>query len=589
METLKAHLNEEQRAIAGNLEGNVLVVAGPGSGKTRLLVHRVAYELRRTPTQRSKVLVLTFTNEAARELQSRLVREVPRRAYGRVWCGNFHRLGQYLLRHYGHLVEIPRNFEVIDEVQAAEVLVRVLSELGVARVKPQELAYTISKYRNRVNMPTHSELGNLGGSFQSIVERYTQLKAELGVLDFDDLIIQSSMLLSSQPHLQDLVHDVYQSIYVDELQDTSLLQLELLKLLHSQEATIFAVADEDQMLYEWRDARLATISEYEQHFNTRVEYLVQNYRSPQNIVEVANELIRHNEYRHDKELVSAVTGRSANLSILGADTPAEEAAQIASQIGSRLANGQFLASEIAVLARFPSPIHSVLAALAEVGVPATFVGDRSISRSIGVRFIKCIVGVAAGSSDAQAMVARILGLLEHTVGTEVCSPETLARLIKSHKHLDVSSFAEAVVNDLSLGDALDEINKRYLGVATRAVRIAALNGDPRDYASINAALTLEWNMLELTVLRGENSVKLMTIHQAKGLEFRSVFLPRLEEGVIPLSRSQNIPEERRLLFVAITRAMDELTLSLCDVNDWGRPSAPSRFLGEIPLDKFKEL
>ena len=158
----------------------------------------------------------------------------------------------------------------------------MLGELGIARVKPQDLAYTVSKFRNRVNMPTSSELGQLGGSFERIVERYTQLKAELGVLDFDDLIIQSSMLLSSQPHLQDLIHDVYKSIYVDELQDTSLLQLEFLKLLHSQEATIFAVADEDQMLYEWRDARLATIREYEQHFDARKEYLVQNYRSPQN-------------------------------------------------------------------------------------------------------------------------------------------------------------------------------------------------------------------------------------------------------------------------------------------------------------------
>ena len=589
METLKTHLNEEQRTIAGNLEGNVLVVAGPGSGKTRLLVHRVAYELRQTPTQRYKVLVITFTNEAARELRSRLVREVPRRAYGRVWCGNFHGLGQYLLRHYGHLIGIPRNFEVIDEVQSAEVLERALSDLGITGVEPQGLASTVSKFRNRVNVPTNFELGHLGGSFQRIVERYSRLKAELGVLDFDDLIIQSSMLLSSQPHLHHLIHDVYKSMYVDELQDTSLLQLEFLKLLHSQEATTFAVADEDQMVYEWRDARLATISEYEQHFETRVEYLVQNYRSPQNIVDVANELIRHNQYRHDKELVSAVTGRSAKLAIFQSDTPAEEAAQIAEQIGSRLSDGQVLASEIAVLARFPSPIHSVLKALAEIGVPATYVGDRAISRSIGVRFVKCIVGVAAGSSDAQTMVARILGLLEHTVGTGICSPEALAKIINLHRHLDAGSFVEAVVNELSLGDSLDATNKRYLGIATRAVRIAALNGDSRDYASINAALTLEWNRLEFTVLRGENSVKLMTIHQAKGLEFRSVFLPRLEEGVIPSSRSQNIPEERRLLFVAITRAMDELVLSLCNVNDWGRPSTPSRFLDEIPLDRFEDL
>ena len=506
METLRTHLHKEQRAIARNLEGNVLVVAGPGSGKTRLLVHRVAYELRRTPTQRYKVLVLTFTNEAARELQSRLVREIPRRASGRVWCGNFHRLGQYLLRHYGHLIGIPRNFEVIDEVQSAEFLERVLGELGIPRVDPQELVFTVSRFRNQVNVPTNSDLGRLSDSFQRIVERYTQLKAELSVLDFDDLIVQSSLLLSSQAHLQHLVHDVYKSIYVDELQDTSLLQLEFLKLLHSQESTIFAVADEDQMVYEWRDARLATIREYEQHFDTRVEYLVQNYRSPQNIVDVANELIRHNQNRHDKELVSAVTGRLARLAVFQAETPAEEAAWIAELIESRLSEGQVPASQIAVLARFTPPIYSVLKALTEKGVHATYVGDRAISRSIGVRFVKCIVGVSAGSPDAQSRVAKILSLLEQTVGNKVCSPETLAKMINALKYLDVSTFVEAVLNELSLSDALDATNRRYLTIASRAVRIAALNGDSRDYASVNTALTLEWNRLERTVQRGVKGV-----------------------------------------------------------------------------------
>ena len=589
METLKAHLNEEQRAIAGNLEGNVLVVAGPGSGKTRLLVHRVAYELRQTPADRYKVLVLTFTNEAARELQSRLLREVPRGASGRVWCGNFHRFGQHLLRHYGHLIGIPRNFEIIDEVQSAEILELVLDELKIPNVNAQDLAFTVSRFRNRVNVPTSSELGHLSESFQHIVARYTQLKSELGVLDFDDLIIQSSRLLSSQSHLQQLVHDVYQSIYVDELQDTSLLQLDFLKLLHSQQATIFAVADEDQILYEWRDARLATIREYEQHFETRTEYLVQNYRSPQNIVDVANELIKYNQNRYDRELVSAVTGSTGYLAGFQAGTPAEEAARIAEHIKSRISKGQVPANQIAVLTRFAGPIQGILKTLTENGVEATYVGDRAVSRSIVVRLVKCIVGVSAGSPDAEARVAKILGLLERDVGAEVCSPETLTKIIDSHKHLEVSTFIDSTLNELSLDDIMDETNKRHLSIATRAVRVAALNGDPRDYASINAALTLEWNRLEHTVLRAENSVKLMSIHQAKGLEFRSVFLPRLEEGVIPSSRSRNIPEERRLLFVAITRAMDELVLSLCKLNDWGRPSKPSRFLKEVPLDKFEEL
>ena len=523
METLKTHLNEEQRAIARNLEGNVLVVAGPGSGKTRLLVHRVAYELRQAPADRYKVLVLTFTNEAARELQSRLLREVPRRASGRVWCGNFHRFGQYLLRHYGHLIGIPRNFEIIDEVQSAEILELVLDELGIPNVNAQDLAFTVSRFRNRVNVPTRSELGHLSESFQHIVARYTQLKAELGVLDFDDLIIQSSTLLSNQPHLQNLIHDVYQSIYVDELQDTSLLQLEFMKLLHSQQATIFAVADEDQILYEWRDARLATIREYELHFETRIEYLVQNYRSPQNIVDVANGLIKHNQNRYDRELVSAVTGQLGRLAFFQADTPAEEAAKIAEHIKNRICEGQVPANQIAVLARIAGPIHGILSALHANGVEATFVGDRAVSRSIMVRLVKCIVGVSAGSPDAQARVAKILGLLEQTIGVGVCSPETLTKIICARKHLDAGTLIESIVNELSLNDILDEAGKRHLSIATRAVRVAGLNGDPRDYASINAALTLEWNRLEHEVLRAENSVKLMSMHQAKGLEFRSVF------------------------------------------------------------------
>ena len=171
-----------------------------------------------------------------------------------------------------------------------------------------------------------------------------------------------------------------------------------------------------------------------------------------------------------------------------------------------LKEGQVPASQIAVLARFTPPIYSVLKALTEKGVHATYVGDRAISRSIGVRFVKCIVGVSAGSPDAQSRVAKILSLLEQTVGNKVCSPETLAKMINALKYLDVSTFVEAVLNELSLSDALDATNRRYLTIASRAVRIAALNGDSRDYASVNTALTLEWNRLERTVQRGVKGV-----------------------------------------------------------------------------------
>lgn len=590
MEILEKELDDDQRPVCCNLLDNQLILAGPGSGKTRLLVHRVGYILRASDSGCSKVLALTFTNEAAKEMRARLKNIVPSKAQRRLWCGNFHQFCQYVLRHYGHLVGLRRDFTILSESNIVELADEVLNDLGIEHVNAESLVQSISRFRGKVNPPDPEELGIRTNIFSQILELYSSKKRSINALDFDDLIIDTIELLRRRPDLVAILHDTYDHICLDELQDTSLLQLELVKFLYKAGKTkMFAVADEDQILYEWRDARLATIGEYENEFSAKVNFLVLNYRSPESIVRAADVLISNNEGRRDRALKSTVKDREGYIGLYMAESPQEEAEFVAKRISQGISRDGRSPKDFVVLARVHNMLSPTKGMLDTLELPYAHIGDRELRRSAPVKLLLASIAALANWELRRERLVKPIAQVNSILEQKVLILNEFLDLLYQLGCQSLHQFTDGFIKETGLLTILDDWGLpeqiRRLQVACNIVKQASYEPEIRDYCDLNVMLSFEWVRLETRVLRAEDSVKVMTVHQAKGLEFPIVHIVRLEDGAFPLIRKNarlNEQEERRLLFVAITRAEDEVVFSLSRVNDWGYPSLPSRFLSEIP-------
>lgn len=588
MEILRRNLDEEQRRVAEASGANLLVLAGPGSGKTRLLTNVAAYQLRLSPGESWRVCCLTFTVEAARQLRTRLrspdLGNVPSH---RVWAGNFHQFSQMLLRSYGHLLGWPRTAGVIAPSDAETLVAELANEFGMRGVNIRSVLVAISAHKGRRPLP--DDVDRRAESFIRLADAYQRRLRDAGLRDFDDLLLDALRLLREHAAVRRIVQDSFRHVLVDELQDTNQIQMDLLAILVDDSAVrIFGVADADQMIYAWRDARPENLKEFEERFRAEVVSLGGNYRCPPRIVRAASAVIGNNPNRElaARDLRSLVSHTEGELWEATARDEADELEVICDVIEYCRRSGTDLGS-IAILAPHRFKFSELCATFDARGIAYVYIGSDEMERCPVVRVVRaCLTGLA--NPERPLQVARVVDKANEAAGRSWLDGGAIGRAVAAASQAPPERLYTILADQLALGAFAG--SDVPAGVAARLKRFgqmlaqAVAEEEPASSAQLASFVLLEWPRLEAAVLRSEHAVKVMTTYNAKGLEFDTVILPFCTKELVPWipkaqrSKAQLWYEARRNFYVALTRSTHRVVFIRVD----GSPR--SVFLDEIPAD-----
>ncbi len=623
---LLADLNREQREAVTAPPGPTLVLAGAGSGKTRVITRRIGWRIRETDAAPESILAVTFTNKAAREMKER-VAALGVRSVERAWVGTFHSIGLRLLRRYGSALDLPNDFPVLGEDDAKRVLSGIRKELGIESglVTPNPLRAGVSRLKNALaaGAPPPVPRNPKDYAIRSIFQRYQEELPRLGAVDFDDLIILPRELLRASEPARAFMDRRAKVLLVDEYQDTSPLQNRLIREF-APGRDVFAVGDDDQSIYSFRGADFQNILRFENDFrDARILRLEQNYRSTEIILDAANAVIDRNRDRRGKRL-RAVAGRGQPIRLLGFGREAEGARYAAGEIerlGAKRGQaavllrtrGQTRAFEEAFMAhRIPHRLigglrfyerKEVLDALAHLRIAANPADDiafrralGALRRGIGTASVDRIAALAAGRQASLLEAARALpqGALSRKAANGLREFLEVVERVRRAIPSGPAAAIRAAIRDSGLGAFLQENEPE------RYENLTSLEDAAAEYEIHNPEGTTGDFLDRVSLLSAEDfigasdgdapPVLVMTVHAAKGLEFDTVFLGGLWEGVFPhalsLEKEADIEEERRLFYVAVTRARTGLyLLATPGGTPWMRgPDKPSRFLAEIPRE-----
>lgn len=629
-------LTEPQRAAVLHIDGPLLILAGPGSGKTRVVTHRIANLLREGIRARG-ILALTFTNKAADEMRQRLERLAPGEP---VWLGTFHRFCARLLREHAALVGLEPNYTIYDTGDAHATLKRAIEavDLDAAHYTPQQLASAISWAKNNLIKPDQYEPrpGNVTGAIVArVYPKYQELLQQSNAVDFDDLLMHVAIMLRESPELRAELDARYRYILVDEYQDTNLAQYAIARALSIDFPNLAVTGDPDQSIYGWRGATLNNILEFERDYpNVRVVRLEQNWRSTKRILRAADALISHNKRRKPKDLFTD-NDEGAPVRLITYSSHHDEAEGIAAQIVGMIRSGKRRPRDIAIFYRINALSRSLEAALRDEGVPYQLVRGVEFYQRREIKDVLSYLLLVNNPRDDNALLrvintpARGIGrstidkLQDHAArrGCSLLDAAREAGMIESLPKKSVVSIARFVglFDRLCLYalKPLEELVGHVLS-ETGYQEVLRESDDPEDQerlANIEELLTaarefdqrhpgeghLEEFLEQASLVAdtdefdsASDRVTLMTLHASKGLEFPVVFITAVENGLIPHERSQTsaeqMEEERRLLFVGMTRAKERLQLSLSKRRDFrGRSgyTVPSPFLFELPRDELE--
>jgi len=630
MLNLLENLNPEQLAAVTLPDQSALILAGAGSGKTRVLTTRIAWLIQTGNVSPSGVLAVTFTNKAAREMLTRISAMLPISTRG-MWVGTFHGLCNRLLRAHYRDAGLPQLFQILDSQDQHAAVKRVLKALSVdeERFPARDAQYFINAAKEEGRRARDVEIGDeITRRYAEIYAAYDEQCQREGVVDFAELLLRTFELLSRNEILREHYRSRFRHILVDEFQDTNRLQYRWLKLLAGPKNLMFAVGDDDQSIYRFRGAHVGNMAEFERDF--RVENVIrleQNYRSQGLILAAANALIAHNKKRLGKNLWTSA-GHGEPVRIYEAQSDGYEANWLAEEVQA-LKRGGLRLADIGVLYRSNAQSRIIEHALFSNAIPYRVYGGLRFFERMEIKHALAYLRLAANSDDdgaflrvanfpARGIGARSLEALQDAAKAGNASLYKAASGLSGKSGAALAAFLRLVeslkaeTQGLRLPETVEVMLERsglvayYKAERDGADRVENLNelvnaaaafineGEEHDLQGFLAHAALESG--ENQAAEGADALQLMTVHSAKGLEFHAVFITGLEEGLFPHEQSvleeDGLEEERRLMYVAITRARTRLYLSFAQtrmLHGQTRYNVASRFLDELPEEVVKRL
>ncbi|MDQ0219833.1 DNA helicase PcrA [Peribacillus cavernae] len=636
-------LNEQQQKAVKATDGPLLIMAGAGSGKTRVLTHRIAYLMVEKEVAPWNILAITFTNKAAREMKER-VRNLLGGASEEIWISTFHSMCVRILRRDIDRIGFSRNFSILDTTDQQSVIKQILKDKNIDTKKFDYRAIlgTISSAKNEL-LAAEDYTKAAGGYYeQTVAEVYAEYQRRLRknqALDFDDLIMITIQLFQRVPEVLEYYQRKFQYIHVDEYQDTNRAQYMLVKQLASRFRNLCVVGDSDQSIYRWRGADIANILSFEKDYpNANVIFLEQNYRSTKRILQAANEVIDKNRNRKPKNLWTE-NAEGNKIFYLRADSEQGEAQFVAGKINEMTRDGSRKFSDIAILYRTNAQSRVMEEVLLKSNIQYSIVGGIKFYDRKEIKDILAYLRLIANPDD-DISLRRVINMPKRGVGAtsldkigdyglmndlsmfqalqeieQIGLSPKISKAVREFRdlihgytqmqeYLSVTELVEEVLGKAGYREMLEaekslESQSRLENI-DEFLSVTKSFEDKSDDKSLVAFLTDLALVADIDQLgdteETQDSVTLMTLHSAKGLEFPIVFLLGLEEGIFPHSRSlideEEMEEERRLAYVGITRAETELYLTNAQMRTlYGRTNMNpvSRFISEIPEDILEDL
>lgn len=638
MDNLLKGLNKEQQEAVKHTEGPLLIMAGAGSGKTRVLTHRIAYLLGEKDVSPRNVLAITFTNKAAREMKGRVHRLVGAGSE-QIWVSTFHSMCVRILRRDIDRIGYSSNFTILDGSDQLSVIKQTLKDLNIdpKKFEPRAMLGAISSAKNELITPEEYS-SNVGDFFErqvsQVYARYQKTLQKNQSLDFDDLIMQTIHLFKRVPEVLEYYQRRFQYIHVDEYQDTNHAQYFLVKQLANKYENLCVVGDSDQSIYRWRGADIANILSFEQDYpSSRTIFLEQNYRSTKSILDAANTVIKNNSGRKPKNLWTE-NDQGKNIHYFQGATEQEEALFITDKIQEITREEGFSQNDIAVLYRTNAQSRAIESTLTKSFIPYQMVGGQKFYERKEIKDLTAYLRLITNPNDnlsfervvnepkrgiGKTSVERLREYAEiHAIsfyqavkevdftGVPKKAANALAEfgkliqtLSQQQEFLTATDMVEAVLNRTGYEKVLK--NERTIESQSRLENLEEFMTVTKDFEETSEDKTLVAFLTDLALIADldkvnedadadeEAKITLMTLHAAKGLEFPVVFLIGMEENVFPHSRSmfedEEMEEERRLAYVGITRAEQQLYMTHAKMRTlYGRTNMNpiSRFINEIP-------